>query len=454
MTAKSRVRWARVIVGYALFTSILLAGAPFCKWANHLFYNTVAPYVGLAEENQPVYLLKQGEKQPYSPDVPVETKHLECPLIAKIDVRPEQVKECFASVEWSAQDFAALLKKTSECGIRNLAVSAPFIWEGGTQAAGQLLLCATMQNKKLFHNVVLGMRGRSTAQADLTPIQFRSYVIPTSQVKGDTNLLPAANRQIENDLDTAGSTTDLIWAPDWIEDEELTQVPAGLQERSFPLLVRWNGEILPTLPLRLALHVRECPIEKVEVELGKCIKLGALKLPIDSHGRITLTNVATHSLSLTGIIDGTEKIDITKNSSAVGVLMQPLSTKEPASRLELVAATLSQLCAVEVRETVIKPGDPLPSLWYRPIIASYTWRVITVLVLVFLLVRYVPAMPFFFRFVTMLSWLAWIAYTAWTHMQQALWFHAGLQLLVWALFVLLCPVLKPWRKRTLTLSRR
>ena len=166
MAAKSRIKWCRILVWYIVLSILLLTGGALFRQVDVAVYNALA-------QKTSVCLLQSGDKQPFSPPVPQELIRLECPTIGMIDLRPEQVKDSFASVEWGAQDFAALLKKISETGVRHLAVSAPFIWEGGTQAAGQLLLCATLQNHNFYDNVVLGMRGRTTAQADLTPIQFR-----------------------------------------------------------------------------------------------------------------------------------------------------------------------------------------------------------------------------------------------------------------------------------------
>lgn len=454
MAAKSRIKWSRILLFYVLLSSLLLACGSLFLPLDRLVYRYAAVELGLTSQEQPFHLLTTGEKQPISAPKPVEKRSLICPTVGMIDLRPDQVKDSFASVEWGAQDFAALLKKVSDSGVRNLAVSAPFIWEGGTQSGGQLLLCATLQNKQLFERAVLGMRGRTTAQADLTPIQFRSYVIPASQVKGDITQLPAANRQVENDLDSAESTTDLTWAPDWIEGEDLTQVPAALEDRSFPLMVRWNGEILPTLPLRLALEARQCPAEKVHVELGKEIRVGELVLPIDIHGRITLKNVAVQSMDLEKLIDGKEKIDTMSVPFAAAVLMQPLSDKEPAARLQLMAQTLSQLCAQEVRQTVIQPGSPEPSLWYAPLQASLSWRIAGVLVVLFIAVRFIPSLPGGLRFFIMLAWLGGLGYTGYSRMLAGQWFHITVMLAVWLVLFLALPFLKPEKKRSIFSSHK
>ena len=133
--------------------------------------------------------------------------------------------------------------------------------------------------------------------------------------------------------------------------------------------------------------------------------------------------------------------------------MQPLTTKEPAARLNLVAATLSQLCAQEVRETIIRPGTPLPSLWYRPLIGSGTWRIIAVLVGLFLAVRFIPSMPWLLKMLVMFGWLGVLAWQTWVQMTQNQWFHIGVMLLVWLLLLLALPFLKPEKKRSI-FSRR
>ncbi|MBR1997632.1 MAG: hypothetical protein IJ993_04395, partial [Akkermansia sp.] len=102
MAAKSRIRWSRILVWYLVLSALLLAGAPLLFRADAWLYNTAAPYVGLAQAQQPVHLLHPGDKQPVSDPVPVKKRWVECPTVGMIDLRPEQVKESFASVEWSA----------------------------------------------------------------------------------------------------------------------------------------------------------------------------------------------------------------------------------------------------------------------------------------------------------------------------------------------------------------
>lgn len=448
------MKWGRLFIWYAVICALVMAGASLFAPLDRILYNTLAAQSGMTDAGQTVHLLSPGDSVPVSADRTVETQRLECPSVGVINMRKAQLEESYAAVDLRAQDFAALLNKVSRAGVRNLAVSAPLIWEGGTQDAGQLVLCATLLNKKYFDRVVLGMRGRTTAQADLTPIQFRSFVIPSTQVTGDVSMLPSANRQVENDLDSADESVSLQWAPDWLEDEPLTQIPAAVDDRSFPLLVRWNGEILPTLPLRLTLNIRGCNPDKVKVELGNRISFDGISLPIDSHGRLTLNDTSVQELSLAELIDGKAKLNDATGKFHVAVLGQPLTEQEPAARTYLLAKTISQLCAYTVTDTTVQPGKPLPALWYRPCIMSFTLRLVTVLVGMLLALIIVPRLPDILRLLLLWGSGALILNYAWSELQTGYWCHLGMLLVAWLLFMWAVRSLKPEKKRGIFSSSR
>lgn len=454
MASKSRLKWGRLFIWYVVLSALILAGGALFAPLDSILYNTLAAQAGKTQDGQAIHLLQEGDATPVSESQTIETRRLVCPSVGYINLRKEQLMESYAAVDMRAQDFAALLNKISQSGVRNLAISAPFIWEGGTQDAGQLVLCATLQNKKYFERTVLGMRGRTSAQADLTPIQFRSFVIPSHQVKGDVSLLPAANRQVENDLDTADDTTQLTWAPDWLEDEPLTQIPAAVDDRSFPLLMRWNGEILPTLPLRMALSIRSCNPDKVKVDLGNSISFDGITLPIDSHGRLTLKNTHVQELGLADLIDGKAELKDETGKFKLAVLGQPLTDQEPATRTQLMAATLSQLCAYTVTDTKLVPGEPLPSLCYRPIVSSYWLFIVTVLVGLFFVLLILPYFPGVLRLLALFGALAYALNHVWGDMQNGYWSHAGLLTIAWVLLFWAVSSLKPEKKRNIFSSSR
>lgn len=454
MASKSRLKWGRLFIWYVVLSALILAGGAMFAPLDSILYNTLAAQAGKTQDGQAIHLLQAGETAPVSDPQTIETSRLVCPTVGLINLRKEQLMESYAAVDMRAQDFAALLNKISQSGVRNLAISAPFIWEGGTQDAGQMVLCATLQNKKYFDRTVLGMRGRTAAQADLTPIQFRSYVIPSHQVTGDVSLLPSANRQVENDLDTAGETTQLSWAPDWLEDEPLTQIPAAVDDRSFPLLMRWNGEILPTLPLRMALSIRSCNPDKVKVDLGNSISFDGISLPIDSHGRLTLKNTQVQELGLGDLIDGKAKLQDETGKFKLAVLGQPLTEQEPAARTRLMASTLSQLCAYTVTDTKQVPGEPLPALHYRPVMGSYWIFLSTVLGGLFFVLLILPYFPGLLRLLALFGALAYALNHVWTEMQNGYWCHAGLLSIAWVLLFWAVSSLKPQKKRNIFSSSR
>lgn len=452
MAAKSRIRWVRILVCYLLLATLLLAAASLFKPLDVFIYNKVAPYKGIVQAGDSVPLLEPDEKQPTLPDSVVVHTHFECPTVAMIDLQPEQL---FPAGNWILQNFFPLLNKISKAGVKNLAVSMPCIWEdGGCGEGHQMMLSQTVVNNTLFEHVVLGMHGRTKAMPDVTPGVLTSCAIPASHVKGAVTNLPFANCKVENDLDGAEVARELVWAPDWLHDEVMTQAPAALSDRSFPLLMRWNGEILPTLPLRLAMSVRGCSANDIYVELGKEIRMGNVTFPIDRHGRLIMSGVSVQKLDINDVWDEKVKIDEKSAPHAVAVLMQPLSEDVAEGRIGSIAATLSQLCAKEYHEYSTVAGAPIPSLWYQPIIENSALRIISVLLLLFIVVRFLPSMPGLLKLVVMFVWLNWLFYQMWSGMEAQQWHHIGVMVVVWLLLLIALPIIKPKKKRSIFSTRR
>lgn len=453
MAAKSRIKWFRIWLCFILLSTMLLAGASLFKPLDCFLYAKVAPHTGGVSPEESLLLLQPGEHAPV-PDITLVKKRFECPTVAMINLRPEQVSEFILSDVWSVQVFAPLLKQIADSGVKNLALSAPCIWEGGIQGeAGQMMLAEALSNHKLFEHVVLGVRGRTKAMAEPTPIILSSGAIPTAQVQGDVKQLPFANCKLECDLDDTALAHQVLWAPDWLEDEEYTQSPSALDNRSFPLLMRWNGEILPTLPLRMAMEVRGCSPNDVYVVLGKEIRIGDVTFPIDQHSRLTMEGVSVQPIDLMDVFDKKAKFDEKAEPYSLAVLMEPLSDNEPEERLKCMAATLSQLCAKVHTETMTIPGAPLPSLSYQPLIENMTLRIVVVVLFMFVAVALIPAMPGMLKLVVMFGWFNWIFYKMWSGIQASQWHSIGVMLAVWLVLLLAIPVLKPEKKRRI-FSRR
>lgn len=176
---------------------------------------------------------------------------------------------------------------------------------------------------------------------------LRQISIPSDQVEGDTSGLPSANKAVPNDLLYASEAARLTWAPDWLEDEPLTQKTTATEDRSFPLLVRWNGEILPTLPLILALQVTGQNISDVYVHMGKEIRIGSRVFPLDAQGRTKLKDIRTIDIPLSELASGSSPSLKKLGGMGLAILAQPEINQQDNSRLNLLAATLSQLCSQE-----------------------------------------------------------------------------------------------------------
>lgn len=452
MAAKTHIRRFRIWVCYILLSILLLTAASLFKPLDVFLYNKVGAYKGIGHSRAPLPLLEQNEAQPTLPDTIVTHRHFNCPTVTMIELQPEQL---FPAGSWILQNFFPLLNKISKAGVKNLAVSMPCIWENGPRGDGhQMMLSQTLVSNTLFENVVMGMHGRTKAMPDVMPVALSSSVIPASHVQGSVTRLPFANCKVENDLDGSEVSRDIVWAPDWLYDETLTQAPAALSELSFPLLMRWNGEIVPTLPLRLAMAVRGCTPNDVYVELGKEIRLGNVIFPIDQHSRLIMSGGAVQQLNINDVWDEKVKIDEKSAPHGVAVLMQPMAEKDAEGRLRCVASTLSQLCAEEYHEYSTVPGAPIPSLWYYPIIESMAWRIIAVLLFLYIAVRFVPSMPGIVKLMVMFGWLNWLFYKMWSGMEAQQWHHMGVMVVVWLLFLLALPILKPEKKRRIFSTRR
>ena len=383
-----------------------------------------------------MHLLHEGQTAPREPDVTVETRHLECPTVAALELDEATSADCFAALPLGPQDTAVLLNKLSEQGIRNLAISSPLAWQENAPPIARQMVALGFTR---FEHTTVGLRGRTAADADFTPAVLMSSRIPAEQVEGDTSGLPSCNKVIENDLLYISEAQQLCWAPDRLDDERLTQNPTSFTERSFPLLVRWNGEILPTLPLRLAMQIKGLSPSNLRIRMGKDIRLGDITLPLDEHGRTKLPQATISTLKATDVIDG-RQTDTAK--ATIALLSQPTDGKAEERRPQLLAATISQLCATEIVEQHTEPGAPGQSLMHHNPVKG--WLPLCILALAALFaVRVLPFFPAILRHMVLLATLCGIFWYAHEMMQQGSWFHITTAVVTWLVLCLALAVLRP-----------
>jgi hypothetical protein len=258
-------------------------------------------------------------------------------------------------------------------------------------------------------------------------------------VEGDPGGLPTANKLVDNELYRTAEAQQLIWAPDWLDDERLTQQPSASQDRSYPLLARWNGEIIPTLPLRLALMIRGYKPTDIFVRIGKDIRLGTITLPLDERGRTRLPQASTSVLELQQVVEGTTRH---ANEPEIVLLAQPHSSQPCTDRSRLMAATISQLCATEITEHNIRQGEPGKSMMYCNLLRD--WLPLCILSAAALFaVRILPFFPSFLRKLTLLAILAAGLWYAHELMLRGQWLHISSSLLTWLTLALALSILRP-----------
>ncbi len=444
-----------MVVCYILLCVLVLACGTCFRPLEQWLCTRVAPVLNEHLQDKPLSLTDNPEDCFRRTTREVPTTRLVCHPVAMLEMSPEKIRELYSSsTSWDAMTFSVVLNKIAGAGYRYVALSAPLLLDGGIGAGAHMTLTPRLKDGGTFEHLVLGVHGRTSAQAEFTPPQLASCAIPSQQVLGNKTQLPFANRKFENDFDAASQRTELNWAPDWLDDELLTQVPSALEDRSFPLLVRWNDEILPTLPLRLAMLVRRCKPQDVYAELGKYIRIGQLELPIDDYGRLVMKTAATQRVDLVHLLSDTEAASALPHTD-IAVVMQPMKEKDDVlPRMQAMAATLSVLCADKMFEkTSVSEACP-PALLCVPIISSPVWRIVCVLVLLMLAVRFLPSFSPGFRFIIMLLWLGYIGMQCRSCVMVLQWPPLGLMLATWLMFYLMVPMLKPVKKRTIFRAHR
>lgn len=293
---------------------------------------------------------EKGEHaQLHTPDTPVQKEEV---------LRPRRTRHypCVGYTVWEnepppghaalplprLQELATILHcMAAKANVRAVAVSTPLAWEDRSDRMARLMVSRAVQE---LRHVALGLPARTAAQAETTPSQLSQIAIPAAQIQGSTSSLPSANKPLPYQPPTSDEAeAALLWAPDYIEDEPLTHdADSGL---SLPLLARWNGEVLPTLPLRLALAQLGLSPADVQVRMGKSIRLGQRLLPLDAHGRTPLGAARVRPMPLSEVL--TARPETSQSAVELAVLTRTFSPAEKGLRAKRLAGTLSLLLSTE-----------------------------------------------------------------------------------------------------------
>ncbi len=385
-------------------------GHSLCRWAHTDFPQ----------------LLHPGEQIAMEPVIS-QTRLRECPTVGMIELNDEACARAFAALPLGPQDTAVLLNKLKQGGATTVGLSSPLIWQGEQGDMVREMLCRVLA---AFPQSAVGLRGRTAAQPDFTPAMLRNSSIPQENIEGNPNGLPVANRPLPNGLTETPDALAVVWAPDWLEGEPHTQNPSAVDSISFPLLMRWNGETIPTLPFRLALARLGLDGKDVKVRLGKDITYGGFTLPIDDNARTRLTEAKVIHLPLEEVVSGINLAEKLGNKPCV-MLEQPAEKQNTPLRMERLARTLSQLAGTEkiITHTTEYPvGRQV--LRQIPMLENWQQQTTACVVLLFFL-WIMPFVPGFLRWLILLAFPCTVLWHAGQQVQLGHWFEASSMLAWW-----------------------
>lgn len=261
------------------------------------------------------------------------------PEIAVLLLDDAQVASHFHKSPIQPLDLAVLLDSVRKKGYSYLGFSSPLMWETPCNPLVEETLRRTLQ---AFPAAALGMRARTASRPEFTPSELVGSALDPSRIEGSIALLPSANAALPRSLTGASFGP---WAIDWVEHESLMDTQ-NRGDSSYPLLVRWHGDIYPTLPLRLLMLAEGIQPGDVHVKVGSHIAWKKTVLPLDSYGRTTLTGAEkARACPLGEVMEAPPTAEAGKERSYLVVGEPVASQVGDAERVSWLAETLSCLAS-------------------------------------------------------------------------------------------------------------
>lgn len=324
------------------------------------------------------------------------------------------------------QEMATILHCLhTKLGVRSAAISSPLMWE---DEQGEMARHMLKRALGALRCAAIGLAGRSAPQAQATPQLLQPARIPLAQVKGDLGRLPSANTPQPFTLPDEAS---LLIAPDYLEDETLLHRANETRGLSMPLLLRWNGEVYASLPLRLALAELGLTPADVHANLGKSIRIGKRILPLDDYGRTLLGAARAIPLSPEDVL--TAYMPLPADAQQCAVVCRSFSPQPVDERAERMAATLSQLLATEremlIPTTRVAGNHLMEQAWIE---SSLLGRLTTAALLLTALLL-ISWLQRFWRHVLLLGLLVYLLLLTHLCATSGAWLSVSTALLCWAL---------------------
>ncbi len=317
-------------------------GACHCAAFDRAFHGTLCEVAGICGEGQEVVLQEHAQTAPR----PVPAKA--APAVAYLSLDAATCFQNFSSMTPGPQELSVLLDKLRRGGYTALALSAPLAWDEESGAMARELLCHIVAQ---FPHHAVGLRGRTAALADATPRALSQCTIPAQNIQGATTGLPSANKPFPNALADTPDQLPFLWAADWLEDEPTTHASTA---RNLPLLARWNGAVVPTLPLRLAMEQRGVSCDDIQVEMGRQIRIGDAALPLDMQGCTELHGDCAQKVSLPDLLQ--DNIPLAESKCVVVCQSAPATTEEQMQALSGADENRARALACVLAELLVPPA--------------------------------------------------------------------------------------------------
>ena len=246
------------------------------------------------------------------------------------------VSELFDGKEPQPSEYAILLAKAHQAGVRELAFTRTLTWK----EAPELELRALDSSLRPFGEVLVPIDLSEVPQPVPSPRFLQESLLTKAHVEGDVSSLPLMN-QVAEPPSISGRLGLKFSFPDFGGRDLQYRGPGRL-----PVLTRWEEGFLPSWPLSLAMRMEGVSFDELMIEPGRCLRLGAdgPVIPLDDFGRAKVDEERTEEVTLISAktLFPLGEVDLPKLQSGA-VLVDSTSPTQRAKSRRLVAEAWSLL---------------------------------------------------------------------------------------------------------------
>ncbi|MEG2236835.1 MAG: hypothetical protein RRY13_04175 [Akkermansia sp.] len=303
-------------------------------------------------------------------------QYSEPPPVPILSLDKQSCAPCFATYPPEPMDLTVLFYQLRNHGVRNIGILAPFVWQ---KTPDEVVTNALSYEIISYPHARIGRTLSLSARDSILPKEWSKLVLPQTQYAGDISKIPPANKLYG---ETPQITQELHPVPSIIENDDLfvTLAKNEQTDKSMPLFIRWNQQILPTFPLLIALDALNLSLADVHVYFGGALRLGdRAPIAIDESARINLRpGLKSELLSPTDILsslrEGQQTPDnknahasLPENAITVLVAEAPLGANQVSDSVLLTGKTIKNL---------LSTLTPNPPLAIHPVSDTIQWIIL------------------------------------------------------------------------------